>query len=139
MYKAAEAERELRLALQEDPNNPPANYMLGQLLLRDKRAAEALPLLQVAAVGDPTFMKAHLELGKCYLEMGNLQEAEQALLKAAEVDPQSREPHVLLAQVYARLNDDAGRTSELAIIEKMQKEEKERVQKAIQGAAQPER
>lgn len=136
MYKPTEAEQELKLALKEDPNNPPANYMLGQILLRNKKAAEALPFLQVAAAGDPTFMKAHLELGKCYLELGKLQEAQQALSKGAEVDPQSREPHVLLVQVYARLNDDKKRKAELAIIEKLSQEKKEKLQKAIEKAAQ---
>lgn len=139
MYKPSEAERELRLSLQEDPNNPPASYMLGQLLLRDKKAAETLPLLQVVAAGDPTFMKSHLELGKCYLELGNLQEAQRALSKAVEVDPHSREPHVLLAQVYSRLKDDEKPKSEFAIIQKLEQEEKGKSQGAVEKAAQKEK
>jgi len=134
MNKFTEAEPELRRALQEDPNNPPANYMIGQILLRNKQAAEALPFLQIAVEGDPTYMKAQLELGKCYLQLGKLPEAQQALSKAADADPRSVDPHVLLVQLYARLKDDAKRKSELATIQKLEQESRERLQGNVEKA-----
>jgi predicted Zn-dependent protease len=126
MDRPLDAEPELRLALKEDPSNPPANYMLGRILLRNKKAQEALPFLQVAVNGDPTFMKGHLELGKCYLQLGEYPKALQALSKAAETDPQAPEPHVLLVQVYTRLKDDEKRTAELATVQKLERETQER-------------
>ena len=132
MDRPAQAEPELRLALKEDPNNPPANYMLGQILLRDKKAAEALPFLQVAVAGDPTFMKGHLELGKCYLQLDRLQDAQQALARAVDADRHSPEPHVLLVQVYTRIGDDENRKSELAVIQKLEQETRERLQGAVE-------
>lgn len=139
MDKPAEAEPELRLALKEDPSNPPANYMLGQILLRNKKAEEALNFLQVASNGDPTFMKGHLELGKCYLQLGRIEDAQAALARAVEADPKAPEPHVLLVQVYTRLKDDAKRQSELAIIQRLERESRERLQGAVENAAQQEK
>ena len=136
MDKTTEAEPELRLAVKEDPGNPPANYMLGQILLRDKKAEEAFPFLQVAVNGDPTFMKGHLELGKCYLQLGKVQEAQQALSKAVEADPHSPEPHVLLVQVFTRLKDDEKRKSELATIQKLEQESRQKLEGAVNKAAQ---
>jgi predicted Zn-dependent protease len=134
MDKPNEAEPELRLALKEDPENPPANYMLGQILLRNEKAEEALPLLKVAVGGDPTFMRGQLELGRCYLHVGKLPDAEQALLKAVTDDPQSPAPHVLLVQVYTRLNNTAKRQSELALIQKLESQSRERVQGNLEKA-----
>lgn len=139
MDKPIDAEPELRLALKEDPSNPPANYMLGQILLRNAKAEQALPFLQVAVNGDPTFMKAHLELGKCYLQLGKFTEAQQALSKAVEADPHAPEPHVLLVQVYTRLNDDAKRKAELDLIQKLERESRERVQGNLDRAIQKNR
>jgi predicted Zn-dependent protease len=110
--------------------------MLGQILLRNKKAEEAFPFLQVATNGDPTFMKGHLELGKCYLQLGKVQEAQQALLKAVEADPHSPEPHVLLVQVYTRLKDDEKRKSELATIQKLEQESREQVAAHVKKAAE---
>ena len=81
-------------------------------------------------------MKSRLELGKCYLELGKLQEAEGALSKAVEIDPHSTEPRVLLVQVYARLKDEDKRKSELATIDKLEREEKDKLQGAVEKAAQ---
>jgi Tfp pilus assembly protein PilF len=108
--------------------------MIGQILLRNKQAAEALPFLQIAVEGDPTYMKAQLELGKCYLQLGKLPEAQQALSKAADADPRSVDPHVLLVQLYARLKDDAKRKSELATIQKLEQESRERLQGNVEKA-----
>ena len=40
------AEKELRLALREDPNHPKANYYLADILLKSSRITEAVPLLE---------------------------------------------------------------------------------------------
>lgn len=136
MDKPVEAEPELRLGLKEDPDNPPANYMLGQILLHNGKAEEALPFLRTAVNGDPAFMKGQLELGKCYLQLGQIEEAQQALSRAVDADPTSPAPHVLLVQVYTRLNDEEKRKSEMNLIQKLEKESRERMQGAIGKAAQ---
>jgi tetratricopeptide (TPR) repeat protein len=136
MDKPVEAEPELRLGLKEDPDNPPANYMLGQILLHNGKAEEALPFLRVAVNGDPNFMKGQLELGKCYLQLGQIEEAQQALSRAVDGDPTSPAPHVLLVQVYTRLNEEEKRKSEMNLIQKLEKESRERMQGAIGKGAQ---
>ena len=47
MNEPAEAERELRLALEDDPNNPPVNYTLGQMLRATTTRMRAMLSAQV--------------------------------------------------------------------------------------------
>ena len=81
-------------------------------------------------------MKGHLELGKCYLQLGKVPEARQALSKAVEADPHSPEPHVLLVQVFTRLKDDEKRKFELATIQKLEQESRQKLEGAVNKAAQ---
>ena len=121
-----EAEKELRLALREDPNHPMANYYLGELMLRSQKPKEAMPLLQISVAGDSSFMAGQYQLGKCFLAEGQFQEALGVLLKVVEELPDSKMTHYQLAQVYAHLKNSEKRKYHLAIFEKLTLEEKEK-------------
>ncbi len=120
------AESELRLALQEDPNHPMANYYLGELMLRHQKPKEAMSLLKIAVAGEPSLMAGHFQLGKCYLAEGDLDGALRVLLKVAEEVPESKMTHYQLAQVYARLKNSDRRKYHLDIFQKLTNDEKEK-------------
>ena len=121
-----DAETELRLALQEDPNHPMANYYLGELMLRHQKPKEAMPLLKIAVAGNPSLLAGHFQLGKCYLAEGDFDGALQVLLKVAEEVPDSKMTHYQLAQVYLRLKNSEKRKYHLDIFQKLTAEEKEK-------------
>jgi len=115
----ADAEPELKLALEEDPNNPMANYELADILLREQKAREALPHLRIATAGNPQYLRSQIDLGKCYMALGDLEAAKQAFMKAAESNPSSKEPHYLLAKVYDALHQPEKQKEELETFQKL--------------------
>jgi predicted Zn-dependent protease len=124
--RAEEAEKELRLALAEDPNHPMANFYLGAILLKGRKAKEAIPLFQISAAADPNLLIAQFELGKCYMQEGQFEEALRVLSKVVELESESRMGHYPIAQVYAQLKNDEKRKYHLAIFERLNKAENEK-------------
>ena len=77
-------------------------------------------------------MKSHLELGKCYLELGKLQEAQQALSQPWELTLILGNPMSCSFRSSRGSTTTRSEKSELAILEKLEQEEKEKVQGAVE-------
>src|SRR5206468_12168809 len=120
------AEKELRLALSEDPNLPMANYYLADILMRSQKIEQAVPLLEIVVAASPQFMRGYLQLGKCYATQGKLQDALKLLLKAAELDSKEKMAHYQLAQLYGRLEQPDKQRYHLEIFQKLNAEEREK-------------
>jgi len=78
----SEAAKEFQSALRLDPDNFPANLLLGRLLVMQQRAAEALPYLRKATKLRPDSIDAHHFLGDVYAEMGQKVNARRELAEA---------------------------------------------------------
>ncbi|PYU95313.1 MAG: hypothetical protein DMG25_04520, partial [Acidobacteria bacterium] len=132
------AEKELRLALVEDPNHPLANYYLGDILLKSQKADDAVPLLEIAVAANPQLPQAYFQLGKCYVAQGKLQEALKVLLKAAELDSSDKATHYQLAQLYAQLKQPDKSQYHMEVFRKLYEQERDknfkRDQKALHKA-----
>ena len=73
------AQQQLNLALQEDPEQPLANYYLADLLTDDKQFQAAIPHLRIVIAAYPQMARAYFLLGKCHAGAGDLQESLQGL------------------------------------------------------------
>lgn len=68
-----------------DPEDPLANYSLGNLYLGQGQVQKALPLLQQAITTDPRYSVAYLALGKTYEALGNPLQAIETYQKGVAI------------------------------------------------------
>jgi tetratricopeptide (TPR) repeat protein len=101
------AESALREQLARNPEDFPANYQLGKMLVESGQAAEAIPFLRHASdLGVPDF-DARYELGLAYCRNGNEAEARgevQSLTKIARSVGQSARIQHLLGEIEEASN-----------------------------------
>jgi tetratricopeptide (TPR) repeat protein len=123
---SAHAQEQLNLALQEDPEQPLANYYLADLLTDDKQFQDAIPHLRITITAYPQMTRAYFLLGKCYAGTGALQDGLKAFERALELDPNSKDTHYQLYELYARLGDKAESQRQLALFEQLTKQGQEK-------------
>jgi tetratricopeptide (TPR) repeat protein len=128
----ANAEEVSRQALEEDPRQAEAHYLLGLALKRQGRLADAVASFQQAIYCRPDFPEAYRELGASFqhsaqfhaqsaqtyndlggslFAQGRLEEALATFQQALRVDPHLAETHLNIGAVYqaqGRLDDAAG-------------------------------
>lgn len=87
----ARAERMIRRALEQEPQNAAFRDSLGWVLFRQGRVEEALPELEKAAADepDPTVLE---HLGDAYWKLGRREEARSAWARAAKAYRQAGQP-----------------------------------------------
>lgn len=95
--KIKDAEKDLRKALQEAPQNAQINYLLGVVLLRDKHASEAEHYFLQSISFDPHHVQALTALGGLRLEQQDYPAAAKFLEQAITVNPKQWRAHWLLA------------------------------------------
>ncbi len=89
----AEAERNLRQALEYDARLPQAHYQLGRVLEMRGDYQAAVPSLKQAIALDPAYPEPHYLLGRLYHRLGEDQLSKkeiaqfQQLKKASETQP----------------------------------------------------
>ena len=74
----SDSEPVLRRALQMDPRNPGALFLMGRLLSVSRKYAEAEPVLKTAVEVNPKFFLARSVLGRCYLALDRYGDAYKA-------------------------------------------------------------
>ena len=91
------AERELKLALKQDPEDPSALYFLGAMLVQNAHEAEGVPYLVRAQTLSPDSWAIPFYLGKSALRQGEPERAVLLLQKAAGMNADEPEVFYLLA------------------------------------------
>jgi len=86
-HDPAEAEAEVRLALQADPNLAEAYFMLADLEFQNGRTVDAVKDYQRSLRLDPRSFHGHYNLALAYLRGGNRDEGLRELEQAARLDP----------------------------------------------------
>ncbi|HXJ94377.1 MAG TPA: tetratricopeptide repeat protein [Terriglobia bacterium] len=119
------AQEQLTLALQEDPEQPLANYYLADLLTDNKQFQDAIPHLRITIAAYPQMTRAYFLLGKCYAGTGNPQASLKAFDKALALDPNSKDVHYQLYELYARLGEKTESQKHLALFEQLTKQGQE--------------
>lgn len=97
---AAKASVELKLALQDNPGDADANYLLGSLLAWQGEQDQAIVGFQRALRVDPTHPEALHNLGTMLLERGETVPAAQLLEDAVNNHPDYLPPYNSLAKAY---------------------------------------
>jgi tetratricopeptide (TPR) repeat protein len=108
---AADAKNELEQELKHNPDNPPAEYVLGELARQSGQWAEASEHFSRAAKLDPSFGDAFLGMGLSLLSEKKFAEAIPPLESAVKLQPANPGAHYNLAMAYSRTGRklDAGR------------------------------
>jgi TolB-like protein/predicted Ser/Thr protein kinase len=109
------ADRELRRALELDPNNSLLLWVMSGYALIGDRLDEALRLAERAVAVDPISYGSYLAMGDVQWRMGRLADAEASYRKATELSPTAASNHTMLGITLLR----QGRPAEaLAAIER---------------------
>jgi len=103
--KNAEAEVELRKAIELSPNFAPAHTELGKLLLTTGKLDAAVEACRNAIKFDDSDFDAHLNLGIAYLNLKKYSEAEPELVTAAYLNRSSIRPHYYLGMLFVMKDD----------------------------------
>ncbi|RMF94576.1 MAG: tetratricopeptide repeat protein [Gammaproteobacteria bacterium] len=104
---------EVKNALQIEPKNVEARYLLAQLAGSDGQYSAMIENLQIAVEADPGFVPAQVDLGNLQAILGNLDAAEKAAAAAAAVDPDDAGLHVLRARIHLARDETKAALQEL--------------------------
>lgn len=85
--READAIRELKAALKQNPTDEDACYFLGSLFVRDGQDAEGTPYLEKAKKLKPDSWAVYFYLGRAKLNLGEKTEAIALLRRAVELNP----------------------------------------------------
>jgi tetratricopeptide (TPR) repeat protein len=100
--KYNEAIREAQGALEIDPADVAANYLMGDSLVQMHESEKALPYLRRALSARPGFLNAEASLGRALGQLGRFQEAIAELSKVAPDDADGS-IHYQLYQLYMKI------------------------------------
>lgn len=92
----AESEQLLRRALQEDPKNPTALFLLGRALMTKNAFDEAEKLLKRSVEVSPNSFVSYVQLASLYTRRGNYTESERTLTRALKVVSQNEKKRLAL-------------------------------------------
>jgi len=113
--------------VQEQPNNPRANYNYAMALWKQNRGSsdavtldQSSRLLATAIAADPSFGEAYLLLGRLRAELGDLSKAAESYQKAIAVAPNLPEAHYRLGLAYRRMGEQSKAQEEFEKYEQMQ-------------------
>ena len=108
---AADAKKELDQELKINPNNPPAEYILGELARQSQDWDQAVEHFSRAAKLDPSFGDAFLGMGTSLVAARKFADAIPPLESAVKLQPANPGAHYNLAMAYSRAGRklDAGR------------------------------
>ncbi len=98
-----EAERELRLVLEADPQRARTHYLLGVTKLKANDTGQAVMHLKTALAQEPQNVKFMTNLGRAYFQMKNYPEALRWLQKAQALNPDDAKIHQQVGATYAAL------------------------------------
>jgi len=86
--------------VQEEPQNPEAQYYLGRFYLALERPEEALPHLKRAVQGDPAKADYHFWLGVAYWAIRDFDFERKSYLQALAIDPKNVPARLYLAHTF---------------------------------------
>ena len=130
----ARAENALKRALQLAPDNPTANFELGDVYIRMRRFEEAIPYLERNLALGSGNLAAHGDLGKAFAALGKNKEAIAELTKALPSDD-SGELYYQLYVLYKKEGEARLAQESLAKSEELRARSRESMQRRLDRVA----
>ncbi|MGA3066956.1 MAG: tetratricopeptide repeat protein [Tepidisphaeraceae bacterium] len=96
-----EAETLYRRVLEQDPNHPGAQHMIGIILFGQGRHADAVAAIRRAIAADPASAEFHRDLGAILAKLNDTHGAAAAFIRASELDLQDATALMRLGELYA--------------------------------------
>ena len=103
-----QARIEAKNAVQVQPKNAEAHYILGQIAWRESNFGEAFTQLQMTVDLDPKLLDPHLRLGDLYYSVGDAPAAAEQAAAARKLAPDRAEVHLLTSKVLSMQGDVKG-------------------------------
>lgn len=104
-HKSDDAEHELQYVLTANPDDPEANYLMGEILVNRSNLADALSfLLKALHVTPEELPYVHADLSQVYEDRGDLPQAIAELKQALSIDVDGSF-YFRLGRLYARTGD----------------------------------
>ena len=104
-HKSDDAEHELQYVLTANPDDPEANYLMGEILVNRSNLADALSfLLKALQVTPEELPYVHADLSQVYEDRGDLPQAIAELKQALSIDVDGSF-YFRLGRLYARTGD----------------------------------
>ncbi len=103
--RPADAEREARAGLAQEPQNIRLMHALGRALLAQKKVKEAQTVAKDLVAAAPNWENAHLLMGVVELKIGRNKAAEACMREAVRLSPNSTVAHINLGLCHSRSND----------------------------------
>jgi len=125
-----------RRGVKQGDENPALLTVLGEALIRSgigpgqPEFMEAQDALEKAVVGHPTDPTSQIALGQIYLLAGRLDEAIMHLEMARDLEPDKPSIYANLAKAYQRRGDAKRAQDALAVLEKLNQEQANRINSA---------
>jgi len=104
---------EAKNAVQIQPKNAQAHFILAKLAWREAKFPEAFSQLTMAVESDPNLIEARLRLGDLYFSSGEVEEAAAQAEAARKLAPDRADVHLLSAKVLYLRNDLPGAAAEI--------------------------
>jgi len=108
MGKQAEAEADLRLAAETQPDQAEPTALLARLLGGDLRPKEVLELTRDAVVKHPQDLTLRAERAKAFMALGHHRDGLAELQQAVRIQPENPHLWAMLAQTQGHLEDLTG-------------------------------
>ena len=106
--KQAQAEADLRLAAESQPDQPEPTALLARLLGGDQKPKEILDLTRDAVVKHPQDLTIRAERAKAFLALGHHRDGLAELRQAVRIQPENPHLWAMLAQTQDQLEDLTG-------------------------------
>jgi len=121
-HKLDEAEQQAQWVLKASPDQPEANFILGEVLLNRSQNAQALPFLLRAQQAPPDVLPyVHDDLSLIYDDSGQTAKAIAELKQALSLDIDGSY-HYRLGRLYLKIGDRANANAAMSAAKKMKDE-----------------
>ncbi len=130
--RSPDAEPELRLAIQQNPNDAEAYYYLGAFLVQENRLDDALSVLERARDLNPGLWGSYFYLGKARLQKNQAKDAIPLLETAASMNPDEASIYYELGRALSKCGCDAEAAKAMARVRKIKRRELGREMSAVQ-------